>query len=61
MRVIKDYCDHCGKELDYMKDYGETEIVAKTAFSADLCVECIEELENIVRKFCGRKGGEADA
>ena len=57
MTVTKDYCDHCGKELDYMKDYGETEIIALHLFKADLCAECIEELDRIVFAFC-KKGGE---
>lgn len=58
MRVIKDYCDHCGKELDCKTDYCETEIEAKTVFRADLCDKCITELDKIVREFCDRKGGE---
>ena len=58
MRVIKDYCDHCGKELNCMKDYGDTEITIHTFFTTDLCAECINELDNIVLKFCCKKGGE---
>ena len=56
MRVIKDYCDHCGKELNCMNDYGEIEIVALTSFISDLCAECIASLEDIVRKFCKKCG-----
>jgi hypothetical protein len=42
-----------------MNDYSETEIVALTAFTADLCAKCIGELDNLVFKFCGKKkGGE---
>ena len=57
MREIKDYCDHCGKELNCMKDYGDTEVAVLTFFKADLCAECIEELDNIALEFCGKKGG----
>ena len=57
MRVTKDYCDHCGKELDCMNDYGDTEIVVLTSFYADLCAECIDELDKIVLAYC-KKGGE---
>jgi hypothetical protein len=54
MTETKDYCDHCGKELDRMKDYGGTEIVALHLFTADLCAECIEELDRMVFAFCKR-------
>lgn len=57
MREIKDYCDHCGKELNCMNDYGDTEIVVLTSFNTDLCAKCIEELDGIVFEFCGKKGG----
>ena len=58
MRVTKDYCVHCGKELDRMKDYGCTEITVLTFFTTDLCAECIKKLDNIALEFCKKKGGE---
>lgn len=58
MRVTKDYCDHCGKELNYMNDYGDTEINVKSWFKSDLCAECIEKLDDIVLKFCKKGGAE---
>jgi hypothetical protein len=58
MRVTKDYCDHCGKELNCMNDYGDTEIVVLTSFNADLCAECIASLDEIVLKFCKKGGAE---
>jgi hypothetical protein len=58
MREIKDYCDHCGKELNCMKDYGDTEIVVLTSFKADLCAECIVSLDEIALKFCKKGGAE---
>lgn len=57
MRVTKDYCDHCGKVLNCMNDYGDTEIVVLTSFNTDLCAKCIARLDEIVLKFC-KKGGE---
>lgn len=53
MTVIKQYCDHCGKELDGMKDYISCEIeIAFTEIEADLCNECRGELTEIVKQFC---------
>lgn len=46
-------CDHCGKRIDGMKDYEDYSI---TRFSqADLCTECFEELEKMIRAFLHRK------
>ena len=59
MRVVKDYCDHCGKELNCMKDYADTEITVLTFFTTDLCAECMAGLDEIVLKFC-TKGGERE-
>jgi hypothetical protein len=42
-----------------MNDYGDTEIVVLTSFYADLCAECIDELDKIVLAYC-KKGGEDD-
>ena len=61
MRETKIYCDHCGKVLDDMKDYTDTEIDAIAWFKTDLCAGCAGELSNIVRKYCGKEGGKTDA
>ena len=58
MKETKIYCDHCGKVLDEMKDYVDTEIEARAWFKVDLCSACIGELENFVFEFCGKRGGE---
>ena len=57
MREVKIYCDHCGKVLNEMKDYVDTEINAHTWFKTDLCDKCIKDLDRIVREFCGKKDG----
>lgn len=57
MRETKIYCDHCGKVLDQMHDYVDTEIEVKSFFRCDLCADCIEELDRAVVKFI-KKGGE---
>lgn len=58
MRETKIYCDHCGKVLDEMKDYTDTEIEVKSWFKCDLCSDCINELNNIVLSFCKKGGAE---
>ena len=56
MRVIKNYCDHCQKELDLMQDYGGTDIeIAHHSFTTDLCQNCVEELSIEIEKFCNFK------
>ncbi len=57
MIVTKAYCDHCGKVLDEMHDYVDTEITVKDWWKADLCNTCIKELNKIAKDFC-KKGGE---
>lgn len=47
-------CDHCGKELNPMKDYTEIEINDfDFVKEVDLCEYCFNELCNIVREFIG--------
>jgi hypothetical protein len=57
MKENKIYCDHCGKVLNEMTDYTDTEIYAGSWFKCDLCAECMDELEKIVLAYC-KKGGE---
>lgn len=45
-------CDHCGKKLDDMKDYPDTEFdTINDWFRADLCSECYTEISNIIKQF----------
>ena len=45
MTQTKIYCDHCGKELDEMHDYSDTEFDTIDEFlKCDLCRDCYEEL-----------------
>lgn len=56
MTVIKSYCDHCGKEIEVMRDYDEIDIeVCAQWFKVDLCKECGEQLNKIVAEFCKKK------
>ena len=49
------YCDHCGKEIDEMHDYTDQEIGLFGYETADLCTECMEELDRNIKKFCGKE------
>lgn len=61
MRETKIYCDHCGKVLDEMKDYPDTEIDVIAWFRTDLCASCAKEISNTVLKFCGKEGDKTNA
>ena len=51
MRETKIYCDHCGKELDEMHDYTGMEFNDVAVLDCDLCKECIDKLDKLIRKF----------
>jgi DNA-directed RNA polymerase subunit RPC12/RpoP len=52
-------CDHCGKEIDEMRDYPEMKIDNFIDFvEADLCSNCFRELNEIVLKYINKKQGE---
>ena len=53
MTETKICCDHCGKELDPMRDYDETEITMYHKWqTVDLCCECFNDLWDIIYDFC---------
>ena len=48
-------CDHCGKELNPMKDYTDFEIDNfNFVKEVDLCEKCFDELGNLVKKFVSK-------
>lgn len=48
-------CDHCGKKLNTMTDYVDTEFDSIDEwFKADLCSECYKEISYIIKQFCKR-------
>ena len=51
MTEIKTYCDHCGKELDDMKDYSDIELSVLNYCKVDLCSKCLNELQDIIDEF----------
>ena len=56
MRKTVFTCDHCGKEIDEMKDYAEMEIKDFADYvETDLCEKCYDELNNIVLQYCNKK------
>ena len=56
MRKTVFTCDHCGKEIDEMKDYPEMQIDDFADFiEVDLCSKCYDELNNIVLQYCNKR------
>lgn len=52
-------CDHCGKEMDEMRDYPDMKIDNFIDFvEADLCSDCFRELNEIVLKYINKKQGK---
>ena len=58
MTEIKIYCDHCGKVLDEMHDYADCEFTDTDYMRVDLCQECFNELDKIIKDYCKKGGGE---
>ena len=53
MTEVKHYCDHCGKEINYMDDYISLHIkMNHVDIGTDLCVDCFRELEESIKDFC---------
>ena len=56
MRKTVFTCDHCGKEMDDMRDYSEMKIDNFIDWiETDLCSECFHELNDIVLQFVNKK------
>ena len=55
MRKTKYYCDHCGKELDWNKDYIDYDI-SSLIENVDICKECLDEYIEYTKNFL--KAGE---
>lgn len=52
-------CDYCGKKLNEMTDYTESEIcIAYTDIEADLSIVCLEKLVKLVKEFIDRSKDE---
>ena len=51
MKETKIYCDHCGRELNEMHDYVEFLIDVGQEMECDLCADCQEHLEIMVKNF----------
>ena len=51
MRIVKFYCDHCGKEIKMEDDLNTIEILFDPAYgstSAHLCNNCVEDLKKFI-------------
>lgn len=56
MKELVTTCDHCGKRLNEMTDYVDTEFdTIDEWFKADLCSECYTQISKVIRKFCGKE------
>ena len=56
MRKILFTCDHCGKEIDEIRDYTDMKIDNFINYvETDLCSECFKELDNIILQYCNKK------
>lgn len=52
MTYTKTYCDHCGIELSLQYDYCDEKIeTLNKHFNVDLCVDCVEKLNALVKDF----------
>ena len=61
MTKVTHYCDHCGKELDTIKDYLCCEVDIYERIQMDICAGCLEKLTNMIKDFCSygeRREGE---
>jgi len=52
-------CDHCGKELNTMHDFTETNLDDFDFYAkVDLCKKCYGEISKTVYEFCNCGKGE---
>lgn len=52
-------CDHCGKELNQMHDFTETNLDDFDFYATvDLCEKCYGEISKTVYEFCNCDKGE---
>lgn len=50
------YCDHCGKQFETSMGYDDLTIeMGHKWTTADLCIECLDKLYDIVTEFCERQ------
>ena len=56
MREMVITCDHCGKKLDTMIDYADTEFDTFNGYlETDLCSGCYKEISCIIEQFCKKE------
>lgn len=50
-------CDHCGKEINEIRDYTDMKFDDFINYvEADLCSECFRELDDMVLQYVNKKG-----
>ena len=56
MRKNSYICDHCGRELDGMRDFTDMKIDTFLDYiETDLCDKCFHELNDMVLQFANKK------
>ena len=56
MHKILYTCDHCGKEIDEMRDYADMKIDNFINYiEVDLCSKCFRELDDMVLQYVNKK------
>ena len=60
MREVKDYCDHCGKEIDWKTDYCGLDVGFFDCLTVDLCNKCASELEEQIARFVKRSDNNGE-
>ena len=60
MKVVKYYCDHCGKQIYTATDYVDEDIGILAIERMDLCVDCARELDSLIMEFCKKRVKEEE-
>ena len=55
MKKVEYYCDHCGRQVDSRTGYTELDVGIEPTTLADLCCECVDELDKLIITFCNFK------
>lgn len=52
MKIVKYFCDHCGKEMKLEDDVNLVEIFFNPSYrpTAHLCNDCVEDLKKFISK-----------
>ena len=60
MKVVKYYCDHCGKQIYTSTDFIDEDVGIMAIERMDLCSECATELDSLIMEFCKKRVKEEE-